>query len=178
MMSQRELLEANWQLAFHSFDFDRRPDLDAVQSLSDTQLDYVLVCVGARRSSFWDGQDMVYSHDQARRYPTRQAATDESVRLANAGRMLWKYMRLVAQPKKEMGLQDYWPEDLGYHRFQWVMNDRTWKDPDNPPAVGTRLDVDGTEFEVIRHFGEGQVVELSNGRCLLFAKGYGLCRMT
>ena len=57
-------LSRKWAVAYLSFDMLEKPW--RIES-SDTQLDWLLVVVGAKRSSYWDGPGWTYCERNAKR---------------------------------------------------------------------------------------------------------------
>jgi hypothetical protein len=102
-------LERKWTIAYASFDMNEKPW--RIES-SDTQLDWLLVLVGAKRSSYWDGTDWTYCERDVKRMSKSDAST---AMVANKDK--WKWTRLVAQPKEFFdlpscrGWMDCWQEE-------------------------------------------------------------------
>lgn len=90
--------------------------MGAVALLSDSQVDFYMVAIGSKRSSYWDGSDWTYDEAQAKPMSRGQAA-ESMLSLRKPGTELWRYVRLVRQPKAEMqrDVALIWPTINGWH---------------------------------------------------------------
>jgi hypothetical protein len=95
-----------WSHAYRAFD-----EHPLLKTMADHQAIFVIVCVGARRSSVWAGNDWAYAEHHAKHYDTRTEA-------AKALRMLplAPYCRLVRQPRPEWqkAFPVLWPSFNGW----------------------------------------------------------------
>lgn len=96
-------LSAAWSKSYESF--NPHP---ATDGLSDTQCDFAIACVGAKRSAFCDGTDWQYNERDAAMYDKATAAR------ILARLPLFRYCRLVRQPKPGLG-PIMWPTVRGWH---------------------------------------------------------------
>lgn len=91
-----------WSVSF--LEFDQTHGV----AFPDSQCDFFLVCVGAKRTASWDGADWQYSERNAKPYTKPEAV---AIMLAQP---LAEYCRIVRQPKPEMGAV-MWPTVNGWH---------------------------------------------------------------
>ena len=89
-------LSHKWSIAYATYDLNEKPWR---KENSDSQLDWLLVLVGAKRSSYWNGTDWTYRELEAKRMSKPDAS---AAMVANKGK--WKYLRLVPQPKEFIDL--------------------------------------------------------------------------